>query len=414
MFGRERERINSYINENVVGKLKMGCKLLVVIMFGIFLAGSVCAISDVAVFQGQYYLNDEFQQGTFTFEFDIYDDEIAGNLVDSKVFNITTGTWGQWRIEYDDLSEICNDTTKDYFMEISIDNSTQAPRKRLTHFLYLRKDIDETTIGDLTISNVLNFLLEGSLQELATSFIFSKSLEVVGDLDVNGDATIVGEVNITGETVIQGQLVCLEDGTNCDGGESSNYWNVSGGDLFTTDSYNLGLGTQAPTHELNVVGDANITGEIYSSGQLVCLEDGTNCLEDGGAVNYVSFISTVDGDLSINDRYLPLGTDSLIALTEEESAWIIDRNMTITGILWNSVSNTRSTTSAITLRKSTINKASFLETDLSKDIQGQVSGIDDTFEVNFAQGDLAVIAYESGGVGGTIHDLSVTLIGTYD
>jgi len=117
--------------------------------------------------------------------------------------------------------------------------------------------------------------------------------------------------------------------------------------------------------------------------------------------------------LALSDRYLPLGTDSLITLTSEESSWIIDRDMTITGILWDSVSNTRSATSAITLMSGD-DKNSLLDTGLSKDIQGVVSGSDLTFSVSLSQGDAVVIKYDSGGVGGTIHDLSITLIGTYD
>jgi len=338
--------------------MKMGWKLFL-ILAGIFLISSVYAVSDTAVFQGQYYKGTEFQQGTYEFKFDIYTGEIFGDLVYSDTQNLTTGTWGQWRVELDGISAACNDTTKDYFVEITIDNSIQTPRRRLTHFTYLRKNVDETTIGNLTIGGILNFILGGYLQELTNLFILSKGLEIAGDLNV------IGEVNITGKTII--------------GGET------------------------------------NIAGETKVQGQLVCLEDGTNCPGSGGSSgNYVSFVSTVDGDLSINDRYLPLGTDSLITLTSAESSWIIDRNLTITGILWNSESNTRTERSVIALIKSTSDKNSFIETDVSVDIQGQASGSQTAFDVSFSQGDLAVIMYESGGVGGIIHDLSVTIIGSYD
>jgi len=364
----------------------MGCKLLVGIIFSIFLAGSVCAISDVAIFQGQYYSEEEFQQGTFTFEFDVYDDEVAGNLIDSKVFNITTGTWGQWRIEYEDLSEVCNDTTKDYFVEITIDNSTQTLRRRLTHFTYMRKDVNEITTGDLTISNILNFVLGGYIQEFVDRFFISKNLELGVDLTVIG-TSYFGDLISTG--------VATFDEVNV------NELNVS---ELSVSELNVS--------ELTVSVEANIN-ELKVAGQEVCLEDGTNCPAGGGGTSYVSFISTVDGDLALSDRYLPLGTDSLITLTSEESSWIIDRDMTITGILWDSVSNTRSATSAITLMSGD-DKNSLLDTGLSKDIQGVVSGSDLTFSVSLSQGDAVVIKYDSGGVGGTIHDLSITLIGTYD
>ncbi len=394
---------------------------LFLILVGLFLISSVYAVSDTAVFQGQYYDGIVFHQGTFEFKFDIYTGEIFGDLVYSDSQNLTTGTWGEWRVELDGISAACNDTTNDYFMEITIDNLTQTPRRRLTHFNYLRKNTNEITTGNLTIGNVLNFILGGYLYELTNLFVLSKSLEITGDLNVTGDAIIAGEVNLIGETKIQGQLVCLEDGTNC-GGESTNYWNVSGGNLFTVENYNVGLGTQNPTHELNVIGDANITGEVYSSGQLVCLEDGTNCPVLAGALqnivageeHYVSFISTIDGDLKKTTKYLPLGTDS-VAAENDEASWIIDRNMTITGILWNAVSNARTTPSEVILMKSTSNKASFSDTSLGVDIQASTKGSQTGFNVTFSQGDLAVIKYTST-TGGTqiIRDLSVTLIGTYD
>ncbi|GAI12131.1 unnamed protein product, partial [marine sediment metagenome] len=132
-----------------------------------------------------------------------------------------------------------------------------------------------------------------------------------------------------------------------------------------------------------------------------------------GDVHYTRFVSTVDGDLGKNDRYLALGTDAGISANSGEMSWIIDRDITITGILWDSVSNSRTKTSAITLMRGS-NKNSLSATSLSKDIQGIVSGSDLTFNVNISQGDAVTIKYESGGKGGDIKDLSVTLIGTYD
>jgi len=356
----------------------MRCKLLIEIMFGIFLVGSVCAVSDVAVFQGQYYLEDEFQQGTFTFEFDVYDDEVAGNLVDSKVFNVTTGTWGQWKVEYEDLSEVCNDTTKDYFLEITIDNSTQTPRRRLTHFNYLRKDVDDSTTGDLTISSVLNFLLGGYIQEFVDRFVFNKGIEVVGD------------VNVSGNIYSDNKLVCLADGTNCIA--------VANG-IDGIDGVNGSDGVQGIQGVPGINGTDGIDGV-----------DGVNGTTAG---QYSSFISTVDGKINKNDRYLSLGTDGGVSASSSEMSWIIDRDMIITGILWDSKSNSRTKSSAIILMGGS-NKNSLSETSLTKDIQGVVSGSDLTFNVSLSQGDAVAIKYDSGGNGGDIEDLSITLIGTYD
>ncbi|GAH52382.1 unnamed protein product, partial [marine sediment metagenome] len=233
---------------------------LFLIFIGIFLISSVYAVSDTAVFQGQYYSGTTFYQGTYEFQFDIYTGEIFGDLVYSDIQNLTTGVWGEWRVELDGISAACNNVTKDYFMEITIDNSTQTPRRRLTHFNYLRKNANEITTGNLTIGNILGFLLGGYLQELTNLFILSKGLQVQGDLNVTnaitakeitsgemiltgelnvaGDTTIIGEVNITGETKIQGQLVCLGDGTNCQAASfTDTNCSVEGScDLITYDS----------------------------------------------------------------------------------------------------------------------------------------------------------------------------------
>jgi len=317
----------------------MGWKFIILIL-GIFCISFISAVSDISVFQGQYYIGTEFQQGTYNFTFDIYDADSAGNLVYTTSSDITTGTWGQWKVELSGVSAACDNSSKDYFMEITIHENVQSPRRRLTHFTYIRKDIDETTTGDLTISSLLNFLLGGFIQELAGKFIISSNLDVQGNL--------------------------------------------------------------------------NVTGNIISAEKLVCLEDGTNCQAVASSTQYVRFISSVDGDLGVSDRYLPLGTDSLIVTSSSEASWIIDRNMTITGILWNSAANSRTVSSPITLIKSTSDKSSFADTSLTKDIQGQVSGADNTFSVSFVQGDLAAIKYITGGAGGTITDLSITLVGEYD
>ena len=53
----------------------MRVKFLVLI-FGIVLVSSVCAMSDTSVFQGQYFEGTEFQTGTYEFEFNIYTAEV--------------------------------------------------------------------------------------------------------------------------------------------------------------------------------------------------------------------------------------------------------------------------------------------------------------------------------------------------
>ena len=377
----------------------MGLKFLVLV-FGIFLISSAYAMSDTAVFQGQYFEGTDFQTGTYEFKFDIYTGEIFGDLVDSHTKTVTTGNWGEWRVELDGVSVACNDTSKDYFMGITIDGNVQSPRRRLTHFNYIRKDVDETTTGDLTISSILNFLSGGFIQELVDRFIFSKGVEVQGALNVTG-------------TIKSGEkLVCLEDGTNC---------------LFGIDGTNGTNGIDGIDGVNGTKGINGIDGVNGSDGaqgiQGIPGVDGINGIDGIDGVNgtsgsrggYVSFISTVDGDLKKNIVYLGLGTDAGVSKSSSEMSWIIDRDLTIAGILWNANINERTDVSEIILMKSTSNKNSFLETDLSVDIQGVTSGSDNSFGVSFAQGDLAVIKYgSSGDKKDKIGDLSVTLIGTYD
>ncbi|GAH50082.1 unnamed protein product, partial [marine sediment metagenome] len=171
--------------------------------------------------------------------------------------------------------------------------------------------------------------------------------------------------------------------------------------------------------ELNYTVDTNTNAQTICSSDEVLLGNGSCISSSGfgggnGGTQYVSFISTVDGDLKKTTIYLPLGTDS-VAAGDAEASWIIDRNITITGILWNVLSNARTSTSEVILMKSTSNKAGFFDTSLSVDIQASTKGSQTGFNVTFSQGDLAVIKYTST-TGGTeiIRDLSITLIGTYD
>jgi len=366
----------------------MRCRLLFGVLIGFLLVESVLAVSDIAVFQGQYFVENEFQEGTYSFTFNVYDDETAGTSCFSDSKTLTTGFWGQWRTELSGISTNCNDTTKDYFMEIIIDNSTQTPRRRLTHFNYLRKDVDETTTGDLTISSILNFLLGGYLKEFSNYFLISKNLNVTGDIYSNN------------------KLVCLEDGTNCVSVGDTNCSVDGSCPLITYDS------------ELNYTIDTDTSAFTECATDEVLLGNGS-CISSSGfsggssGTQYVSFISTVDGKINKNDRYLGLGTDGGVSASSSEMSWIIDRDLTITGILWDSKTNSRTKTSAITLFSGS-NKNSLSATSLSKDIQGVVSGSDNTFSVSLSQGDAATIKYESGGKGGNIEDLSITLIGTYD
>ena len=127
-------------------------------------------------------------------------------------------------------------------------------------------------------------------------------------------------------------------------------------------------------------------------------------------------VSTVDGDLRNSVRYLPLGTDSIVAYGVSEASFVIGHDLVVTGILWNSNYNTRKSVSDIALVKSVSGKAtgSFGIRD-SVNIAKKNSGEVLDWNVELSRGDLVAIKYIP--IGGRsserIRDLSVTLVGYY-
>jgi len=63
------------------------------------------------------------------------------------------------------VNSACNNVSKEYYLNINIDGTDQTPRKRLTIFNYLRKDVNEVTAGDLILHGVLQGLSPLKLQD---------------------------------------------------------------------------------------------------------------------------------------------------------------------------------------------------------------------------------------------------------
>src|SRR3989339_7278 len=484
---------------------------ILILIFGILLVNFVVA-KDVLVFQGQYFIEAKFQVGTYDFEFNVYDDETSGNLIYSDKENITLGNWGQWKVELVGLSEAANNVSKDYFMEIIIDGVPQLPRKRITQFNFLRKDVDEITQGRIS----------------AGSFIISNNDKIdqgfFVDAEKNYSTTINAKLNVTDDAFfknlsVNDKNVCLEDGTNCQiindsdlDVNSSVFWNglssfLSGwlinnqgilefNDIklnstiderasnFGNHSWNENYANTKYVLESNEI-NLNVNSSVFWNGlsnvrgilgsliindmgwidntvnnlvnyytkneidlKLSQKLDASNSISNtvNNLVNYytkseidlklsqkqntsssiasssinenkipVSFISTTSGDLKKNVVYLPLGTSGQISTQASDSSWIIDKDLVITGILWNSNINSRINPSRIILMKSVTSKNFFSDTNLNVNLQGFSKGSSLNFNVSLNQGDLAVIKYEpTGGANERINDLSITLVGYYD
>lgn len=140
-------------------------KFIFFLTFILVLNLNLISASDVLVWQGQYYTGTTFNTGTYEFNFSVYDSLTEGDICYSNTTNLTTGNFGEWRTEQNGVNSACNNASKDYFLNINIDGTDQAPRKRILVWRYLRKDVNEVTVGDLVLHGVLQGLSPLKLQD---------------------------------------------------------------------------------------------------------------------------------------------------------------------------------------------------------------------------------------------------------
>lgn len=114
----------------------------------------IAVATDISVWQGQYYTGTTFHQGTFNFDFIVYDAKENGNICYSNTTILTTGVFGEWKTEQAGIGFACNNASKDYFLEIKIDNVKNGDRKLLTIWDYLRKDANDIIGKNITIKGV--------------------------------------------------------------------------------------------------------------------------------------------------------------------------------------------------------------------------------------------------------------------
>ncbi|HLC76976.1 MAG TPA: hypothetical protein VJH04_02110 [archaeon] len=105
----------------------------------------------------------------------------------SNVTFLTTGNFGEWKTEQSGVSAACNNASKDYFLEIGINNVTQGDRRRLTSFSFIRKDVNETSKGALlqvkliqpVIINTTNYNSTFITPIIANTTIIGNSLTII-------------------------------------------------------------------------------------------------------------------------------------------------------------------------------------------------------------------------------------------
>ncbi|MDD5699960.1 MAG: hypothetical protein PHH00_02080 [Candidatus Nanoarchaeia archaeon] len=128
----------------------------------------IISASDILVWQGQYYTGTTFNTGTYEFNFSVYDDLTGGNICYSNTTDLTTGNFGEWKTEQSNVSSLCNNASKDYYLNININGADQTPRKRLVIWNFLRKDVDEITTGKLqTASQIIAPIVQADSQIVA-------------------------------------------------------------------------------------------------------------------------------------------------------------------------------------------------------------------------------------------------------
>jgi hypothetical protein len=118
-----------------------GVFLILISMSILILALNIISASDVLVWQGQYYTGTTFNTGNYEFNFSVYDALNGGDICYSNTTTLTTGSFGEWKTEQSGVNSACDNVSKDYYLNININGVDQTPRKRLTIFNFLRKDV---------------------------------------------------------------------------------------------------------------------------------------------------------------------------------------------------------------------------------------------------------------------------------
>ena len=214
--------------------LRSGFNSLILLFFLCFLSFGVCAIPQTFNIHGKL-LNgsSDALSGTHNMTFKIYDSASGGNLLwNSAIQGVTTDSNGVYSLI---LNALNLSFAEQYYLGVSVGSDLEmSPRINLTSTPYtFRANVSDNLdssrnyqIGNLTLGQKITFALGEIIDNIQDGFI-----SIIGGLKTSGDLAV---------------------------NNSAFFVNATSG--------RAGIGTTAPTHELNVIGSGNFTAEVYVNG----------------------------------------------------------------------------------------------------------------------------------------------------
>ncbi len=157
----------------------------------------------------------------------------------------------------------------------------------------------DTMNGSLTFNNVAKDIETPASQNFV---IFPGANVGIGTTGPSVKLDVNGSINVSDSTgSLHTTQVCLNGscrgdwpaGTITGSGLANRtaFWlsatelSYDGNFTWDTTAKRLGIGTDSPSHELSVIGTANVSTDVIVAGQSVCQEDGTNCPEGATSVS---------------------------------------------------------------------------------------------------------------------------------
>ena len=167
--------------------------------------------------------------------------------------------------------------------------------------------------GDLLVS--LNTTLVGDLRCDDDTLVVDSTNHRVGISITNPDheLDVNGVIQARNDMVVQGNLIIK--GTSANSGDLNAIWaeNIYGEGYLLKSA--IGIGITNPQYEVDVVGDLNLTGDLYQNGALLNVgtggwgTSGTNAYFNAGNVG-IGITAPTNGKLEISGEYGSVGVSS--------------------------------------------------------------------------------------------------------